>query len=151
MTLTVGDSVFTGEPLSPSPATSGLEATLVVAGRGELTDAAGIYSSDDGSRAEQFLSANSSDVAVMIRVTEELDIPTIGIGAGQGTDGQVLVWHDLLGLTPGPLPRFVRRYEDLGGKAKDAIERFAADVRGGSFPDDSESYSRPRPAEVKGA
>ena len=90
-----------------------------------------------------------SDVGA--RVTQELEIPTIGIGAGKSTDGQVLVWHDLLGLTPGPLPRFVRRYDDFGTRAKDAIERFAADVKDGSFPDDSESYSYPRPAEAKGA
>jgi 3-methyl-2-oxobutanoate hydroxymethyltransferase len=90
-----------------------------------------------------------SDVAQ--RVTEALEIPTIGIGAGRGTDGQVLVWHDLLGITPDPLPRFVRRYEDFGVKAKAAIERYAADVKDGSFPDDTESYSYPRPAEAKGA
>lgn len=85
------------------------------------------------------------------RVTGELEIPTIGIGAGPGTDGQVLVWHDLLGITPDPLPRFVRRYEDFGAKARDAIGRYAADVKSGGFPDDTESYSYPRPAEAKGA
>ena len=84
-------------------------------------------------------------------ISGALAIPTIGIGAGRGTDGQVLVWHDLLGLTPEPLPRFVRRYEDFGTKAKHAIERFTADVKDGSFPDDTESYSYPRPAEAKGA
>jgi 3-methyl-2-oxobutanoate hydroxymethyltransferase len=85
------------------------------------------------------------------QVTDELRIPTIGIGAGAGTDGQVLVWHDLLGLTPDPLPRFVRRYETLGERAVDALRRYAADVKSRAFPDDSESYSVPRPAEFKGA
>jgi 3-methyl-2-oxobutanoate hydroxymethyltransferase len=85
------------------------------------------------------------------RVTEALEVPTIGIGAGHGTDGQVLVWHDLLGLSPDPVPRFVRRYDELGRRAREAVERFAADVRSGSFPDESESYSVPRPARVTGS
>ena len=63
----------------------------------------------------------------------------------------MLVWHDLLGVTPDPLPRFVRRYEDFAGRARQALEHFAADVRNGSFPDETESYSYPRPAEAKGA
>lgn len=74
------------------------------------------------------------------QVTEAVDIPTIGIGAGPRCDGQVLVYHDLLGLQDRLVPRFVRRYADLGAASVDAIARFAADVRSGAFPSDAESY-----------
>lgn len=74
------------------------------------------------------------------QVTEAVDIPTIGIGAGPRCDGQVLVYHDLLGLQDRLAPRFVRRYADLGAASVDAIARFAADVRSGAFPSDAESY-----------
>ena len=77
-------------------------------------------------------------------VTERVPVPTIGIGAGVGCDGQVLVIHDLLGLTPGPTPRFVRRYADLHGMAVDAVRRFADDVRAREFPSREESYRLPR-------
>lgn len=73
-------------------------------------------------------------------VTENVPVPTIGIGAGVGCDGQVLVYHDLLGLHPGPLPRFVRRYANLHEQAVSAIRQFASDVRDGSFPNVEESY-----------
>ena len=76
-------------------------------------------------------------------VTAEVPVPTIGIGAGPHCDGQVLVYHDLLGLTEGPAPRFVRRYADLGGTIVEALARFAADVRSGAFPADAESYHIP--------
>ncbi|HLG91423.1 MAG TPA: 3-methyl-2-oxobutanoate hydroxymethyltransferase [Acidimicrobiales bacterium] len=74
------------------------------------------------------------------RVTEELAIPTIGIGAGQWCDGQVMVFHDLLGLEDKAAPKFVRRYAQLGAAATEAIARFAADVRQGRYPSDAESY-----------
>lgn len=74
------------------------------------------------------------------QVTEAVDIPTIGIGAGPRCDGQVLVYHDLLGLGDRSAPKFVRRYADLGSAAVDAIARFAADVRSGAFPAAAESY-----------
>ncbi len=74
------------------------------------------------------------------QVTEAIDIPTIGIGAGPRCDGQVLVYHDLLGLQDRLAPKFVRRYADLGAASVDAIARFAADVRSGAFPADAESY-----------
>ena len=77
------------------------------------------------------------------QLTRALDIPTIGIGAGPDTDGQVLVIHDLLGLTKRPPAKFVRRYADLGTAMTDAVARYAADVRNGSFPDDTESYETP--------
>jgi 3-methyl-2-oxobutanoate hydroxymethyltransferase len=67
-------------------------------------------------------------------------VPTIGIGAGPSCDGQVLVVHDLLGMLPGPVPKFVRRYADLHATASEAIRRWAEDVRSGSFPEDAETY-----------
>ena len=77
---------------------------------------------------------------VATRVTEALAIPTIGIGAGPGCDGQVLVWHDLLGLTEGPTPRFVKRYADLAGEIRRGLHAFAADVRSGAYPADEHVY-----------
>lgn len=73
-------------------------------------------------------------------VTAEVPVPTIGIGAGPGTDGQVLVTPDLLGLTPDFRPRFVRRYAELGEITAEALQRFVEDVRAGIFPADEESY-----------
>ncbi|MGW1888784.1 3-methyl-2-oxobutanoate hydroxymethyltransferase [Streptomyces sp. NPDC002004] len=67
-------------------------------------------------------------------VTRVLHIPTVGIGAGAETDGQVLVWTDMLGLTPGRVPRFVKQYADLRGVMGDAAKAFAEDVVGGTFP-----------------
>jgi 3-methyl-2-oxobutanoate hydroxymethyltransferase len=77
------------------------------------------------------------------RITEALDIPTIGIGAGPDTDGQVLVFHDLLGLSRGTPAKFVRRYADLAPVITEAIAHFAADVRSGEFPGPSEAYANP--------
>jgi len=68
------------------------------------------------------------------RVTAELPIPTVGIGAGADTDGQVLVWQDMAGLRTGKAPRFVKRYADLAGALTSATRQFADEVRGGSFP-----------------
>ncbi len=73
-------------------------------------------------------------------VTEAVDVPTIGIGAGDRCDGQVLVFHDLLGLEDRVAPKFVRRYASIREVAVDAISAFAADVRSGAFPSDAESY-----------
>jgi 3-methyl-2-oxobutanoate hydroxymethyltransferase len=77
---------------------------------------------------------------VASRVTAAIDIPTIGIGAGPDCDGQVLVLHDLLGLSAGPVPKFVRRYADLAGIAREAVASFAADVRSGGYPSSDETY-----------
>lgn len=77
------------------------------------------------------------------RITEALEIPTIGIGAGPDTDGQVLVFHDLLGMTNRTPAKFVRRYGDLGTLITDSIARYAADVRSGAFPNESEAYANP--------
>jgi len=73
-------------------------------------------------------------------VTRELQIPTIGIGAGVQCDGQVLVTHDLLGLFHGHQPKFVRRYAELGAATRDAFARYVADVKARRFPADAESY-----------
>ncbi|MEX1249383.1 MAG: 3-methyl-2-oxobutanoate hydroxymethyltransferase [Acidimicrobiia bacterium] len=73
-------------------------------------------------------------------ITKEVDAPTIGIGAGPHTDGQVLVFHDVLGLGSGRYPKFVRNYASLADDAVDALERFVADVGSGAFPGDDESY-----------
>jgi len=77
------------------------------------------------------------------RITEALSAPTIGIGAGDGVDGQVLVFHDLLGLYEGRSPRFVKRYAELGDAARDALERYAAEVRSGAFPGPEHAYAMP--------
>ncbi|MEH0823826.1 MULTISPECIES: 3-methyl-2-oxobutanoate hydroxymethyltransferase [unclassified Micromonospora] len=68
------------------------------------------------------------------RITAELPIPTVGIGAGPDTDAQVLVWQDMAGLRTGRAPRFVKRYADLAGALSEATRRFADEVRGGEFP-----------------
>jgi 3-methyl-2-oxobutanoate hydroxymethyltransferase len=75
------------------------------------------------------------------RVTKALRIPTIGIGAGPGTDGQVLVFHDMLGLTTGKAPKFVKRYARLAEEIGKAAQQFAEEVGAGSFPGPEHSYS----------
>jgi 3-methyl-2-oxobutanoate hydroxymethyltransferase len=74
------------------------------------------------------------------RVTRELRIPTIGIGAGPDCDGQILVLHDMIGLGLGHTPKFARRYANVGEVLSRAVSEYAADVRTGSFPSDEESY-----------
>jgi 3-methyl-2-oxobutanoate hydroxymethyltransferase len=80
---------------------------------------------------------------VAARITQGLEIPTIGIGAGADCDGQVLVWHDLLGLYAGRTPRFVKRYAEIAEEIGGALERYAADVRSGAFPEEQHTYSIP--------
>ena len=75
-----------------------------------------------------------------MQVSDALSIPTIGIGAGQDCDGQVLVLHDMLGITTDFSPRFLRRYLDLESQITGAVEQYCEDVRGGDFPNDEESY-----------
>ena len=82
------------------------------------------------------------EVAGMI--THELEIPTIGIGAGPECDGQVLVFHDLLGLTFAPPAKFVRRYAELGKEISNAVLSFKQDVKSGTYPSDAESYHLPK-------
>lgn len=74
------------------------------------------------------------------KVAKEVSIPIIGIGAGGGVDGQVLVMHDMLGINRGFSPRFLRRYADLAGVMTDAVGRYIEDVKSGDFPNASESY-----------
>lgn len=81
--------------------------------------------------------------AVAAEITARLDVPTIGIGAGPMCDGQVLVWHDLLGLIAGQLPRFVKQYANLAPTIASALEAFAADVRAGRFPEERHTYGMP--------
>ena len=79
---------------------------------------------------------------VAARITEAVSIPTIGIGAGAGCDGQVLVYHDLLGYQEGG-PRFVKQYAKLGPEIQRALEQYAADVRSGAFPEQQHTYAIP--------
>jgi len=81
--------------------------------------------------------------AVARAVTEALQVPTIGIGAGAETDGQVLVWHDMLGYYEGHAPRFVKRYADLGAVIVEALARYAEEVRSGEFPEEQHTYKMP--------
>jgi 3-methyl-2-oxobutanoate hydroxymethyltransferase len=80
---------------------------------------------------------------VAARVTRDVSVPTIGIGAGAECDGQVLVWHDLLGLYDGRSPRFVKRYADLASEIQKALEAYAGEVRSGAFPEEQHTYSIP--------
>ena len=77
------------------------------------------------------------------RITDTLSIPTIGIGAGADCDGQVLVWHDLLGLYAGHAPRFVKQYANLAPEITSALKHFVADVRSGAFPEEKHTYAMP--------
>ena len=78
--------------------------------------------------------------ALAKRVSEALTIPTIGIGAGNGTDGQVLVIHDMLGINKGFSPKFLRRYADLHTIMTEAVEHYIDDVKSGDFPNENEQY-----------
>jgi 3-methyl-2-oxobutanoate hydroxymethyltransferase len=79
-------------------------------------------------------------------ITAELPVPTIGIGAGPDCDGQILVYHDLVGLTFGPAAKFVRRYADAGAVIRSAVENYRKDVEERAFPSDEESYHLPEAA-----
>lgn len=74
------------------------------------------------------------------QITAELSVPTIGIGAGAGCDGQVLVTHDMLGLTPGHVPRFAKSYAQLGDAIRQAVTQYRDEVRSGEFPDEQRSF-----------
>jgi 3-methyl-2-oxobutanoate hydroxymethyltransferase len=74
-------------------------------------------------------------------VTDSLRIPTIGIGAGASCDGQILVWHDMLGLTDGHLPQFVKRYANVGEAIRSALVTYVAEVRASEFPEASHTYT----------
>ena len=74
------------------------------------------------------------------QVTDQISIPTIGIGAGAGCDGQVLVMHDMLGLNKEFKPRFLRRYADLDSNVTDAVQQYIKDIKSGDFPNENEQY-----------
>jgi 3-methyl-2-oxobutanoate hydroxymethyltransferase len=78
------------------------------------------------------------------QISQELRIPTIGIGAGPDCDGQILVVHDLLGLTFGQTPKFARQYANVGQIISKAVREYCEDVREGGFPSDAESYHAPQ-------
>jgi 3-methyl-2-oxobutanoate hydroxymethyltransferase len=80
---------------------------------------------------------------VAARITEALTVPTIGIGAGAQCDGQVLVYHDLLGLTEGRAPRFVKRYANLAEEIRGALSAYAGEVRSGAYPAEEHTYAMP--------
>jgi 3-methyl-2-oxobutanoate hydroxymethyltransferase len=101
----------------------------------------GALALEDAGAFAVVLEAVPSPVAA--EVTARLSVPTIGIGAGRDCDGQVLVYHDLLGLTEGHLPRFVKRYANLSREIRDALEHYADDVRAGRFPEDEHTYEMP--------
>ena len=82
-------------------------------------------------------------VPVAARITDALTVPTIGIGAGAACDGQVLVYHDLLGLTEGRAPRFVKRYANLAEEIRGALTTYADEVRSGIYPAEEHTYSMP--------
>ena len=82
-------------------------------------------------------------------ITEKVTIPTIGIGAGVHCDGQVLVFHDLLGMYDVHTPKFVRQYAQIGREMQSAIEKYLADVRSGTFPNDAESFHMGSAEDVK--
>ena len=81
--------------------------------------------------------------AVARAATRALTVPTIGIGAGSDTDGQVLVWHDMLGYSEGHAPRFVKRYAEVGEVIAEALGRYADEVRSGAFPEEQHTYRMP--------
>jgi 3-methyl-2-oxobutanoate hydroxymethyltransferase len=83
--------------------------------------------------------------ALAAEITAASPVPTIGIGAGAACDGQVLVLHDMLGLTPGPLPKFVKPYADLGGAMRSAFTQYRREVEEGVFPGPEHAYGSPPP------
>jgi 3-methyl-2-oxobutanoate hydroxymethyltransferase len=112
----------------------------VIQGRGEgieqlLADA---HAVEDAGAFSVVLEMVPADAAA--RVTEELSIPTIGVGAGPHVDGQLLVWTDWAGLTKGRIPKFVRQYANLRQTLTDAVSEFRGDVAGGAYPGPEHSY-----------
>ncbi|MEO5826473.1 MAG: 3-methyl-2-oxobutanoate hydroxymethyltransferase [Gemmatimonadales bacterium] len=111
--------------------------------QGRADDDAATLLADALALEEAGASAVVLELVARTRATDislALRIPTIGIGAGAGCDGQVLVLHDVLGLNEGFTPRFLKQYATLGAEVRDAIARFASDVRSGAYPDDAHSF-----------
>ena len=118
-----------------------------VQGRGDQAAGALVEAAHELEEAGAFaLVLECVPATLAAEVTGELGIPTIGIGAGPGCTGQVLVYHDLLGLEERIAPRFVRRYAELGVSAREALAAYAEDVRAGRFPAADESYGDPAAA-----
>ncbi len=118
-----------------------------VQGRGEEASAALLAAAEACEAAGAFsIVLECVPATLAAEVSARLTIPTIGIGAGAACDGQVLVYHDLLGLEERIAPRFVRRYAELGRDSREAIAAFAADVRSGRFPAAAESFEDPSAA-----
>src|SRR6266516_3758574 len=118
-----------------------VQGKTAVAARQLLDDARAL---EDAGAFAIVLEVVPREIATMI--TESVSIPTIGIGAGAGCDIQVLVLHDMLGLSFGKLARFVRPYANLGEAMTEAVSRYADDVRNGTYPSAAESYSLPAEA-----
>jgi 3-methyl-2-oxobutanoate hydroxymethyltransferase len=107
------------------------EKALALLADARALEAAGVFS----------LVLEAVPAPVAKRISEELAVPTIGIGAGPDTDGQVLVWHDLLGLYEGHVGRYVKRYAEIGETIRAALEAYAEDVRGRRFPEKQHTYA----------
>ena len=135
--VSAGAPVMAHVGLTPQ---SELVTGLRVQGRGEAADAllADALAVQEAGAFAVVLEAVPADLAE--RVTKELDIPTIGIGAGAGCDAQVLVWTDMAGLTPGKPLTFVKRYADLRSVLTEATKAYADDVREGRFPGREHSF-----------
>ncbi len=139
--LLAGSGVPVVGHLGLTPQSVNLLGGYRVQGRGEsgemvLRDAKNL---EAAGAAAVVLEAIPSELAA--RVSEVLSIPTIGIGAGPATDAQVLVWQDLLGLTPDPAPRFVRRYAHLRETIGDAVTAWVEDVESGAYPAPEHEYN----------
>jgi 3-methyl-2-oxobutanoate hydroxymethyltransferase len=112
----------------------------IIQGRGEAAERllADAHAVEDAGAFAVVLEMVPADVAQ--RVTEELRIPTIGVGAGPHVDGQLLVWTDWAGFTTGRVPTFVKQYADLKGILGDAATRYIDDVTKGAYPTDEHSF-----------
>ncbi|MEZ5189826.1 MAG: 3-methyl-2-oxobutanoate hydroxymethyltransferase, partial [Schumannella sp.] len=112
----------------------------VIQGRGERAEAllADAHAVEDAGAFAVVMEMVPADVAK--RVTAELKIPTISVGAGPHTDGQLMVWTDWAGLTTGRIPKFVKQYANLAQVLTDAAQTFIAEVASGAYPDADHSY-----------
>lgn len=141
ITAIVGSGVPVMGHLGLTPQSVNALAGFRVQGRSE-DDAARILA--DARRLEELgcfsLVLECVPASLAAKITRALSIPTIGIGAGAECDGQVLVLHDLLGLSNGFRPKFLRTYFDGFGQVRDAVDRFDRDVKQGAFPAAAESY-----------
>ena len=141
VSLLVGSGVPVMGHLGLTPQSVNTLGGYRVQGRGEAGDqlVADAIALQDAGAFSVVLEVVPTDLAE--RVTKELTIPTIGIGAGAACDAQVLVWTDMAGLTAGPGPKFLKRYADLRGVLTAAAKAYADDVREGRYPADEHGYS----------